>query len=134
LRDAARGFHAHVVALLGRGASGRTENHDAVAQRRAFHAGDVGEDFAAQARVAVIGDGDDVKDRSAAGDVIAGLLQAGLQAGLQVGGQGGCTGLRCGRWRTGKRILRQDSPAAWALSVAAHRHLALKLRRKPDKR
>ena len=78
-------------------------DHGGVAQRGALGAADVGEDFAAQARAAAIGDGDDVKDCSAARDIIAGLLQA----GLQVGGQAGRGGLRRRRRRAWQRILRQ---------------------------
>jgi len=105
LRDAAGRFHPHVVGFLGGVTSGRTEDHDGVAQRSASRAGDVGEDFAAQPHLAGVGDGNDVEDRSATRDVVAGFVQA----VLQVGGRGGCSGLRRGgrRLRAGERILRQ---------------------------
>src|SRR5580658_1981533 len=105
LRDAAGRLHPHVVGFLGGVTSGRTENHDGVAQRSTFGAGDVGEDFTAQPHLAGVGDGNDVEDRFATRDVVASFVQA----VLQIGGQGGCSGLRRGerRLRAGERILRQ---------------------------
>ena len=107
------------------------KHHDGAAERRAQHAGDVGENCATQPLLAGVGDGDDVGHAFAVRDELTGLAKAGLQIG-RCGGREQVAAKRQARpdreVRSGRRQrpqLRRAGPASCAPRPR---------RRKPDRR